>query len=118
MRETVAEDGGLIRVLQYDETETAEYERVVVEYPMDDPTTFIVSAYHSDADEPSFRDVFSLRELSFAPVSIAGLGERESLTGVSTTGETTYGEIPRDVLLSLHSLGFTAVPQGTGWLHE
>ncbi|WP_143420925.1 hypothetical protein [Halorubrum halodurans] len=99
-----------------------EYERVVCEYPIDDPGTFIVRGYkpNDDEDDPSFRDVFEMRELSFRPISIAGLGERERLTGVSSTGSgnkmNAYDEIPRDILLSLNSLGFTAVPRGQGWL--
>lgn len=99
-----------------------EYEKVVCEYPIDNPETFIVRGYKPDdgQDEPSFRDVFEMRELSFKPISIAGLGERERLTGVSSTGSEdnmgAYDQIPRDILLSLNSLGFTAVPRGQGWL--
>ena len=61
-----------------------------------------------------------MRELSFTPISIAGLGERERLTGVSSTGTTdemaVYDSIPKDIHLSLQSLGFTAVPRGERWL--
>lgn len=99
-----------------------EYERVVCEYPVDNPEIFIVRGYkpNDNEDNPSYRDVFEMRELSFKPISIAGLGERERLTGVSSTGSEdnmgAYDEMPRDILLSLNSLGFTVVPRGEGWL--
>ncbi|WP_206750513.1 hypothetical protein, partial [Halorubrum sp. SP9] len=87
-----------------------EYETIVCEYPVDDPETFIVRGYKAedDEDDPSYRDVFEMRELSFTPISIAGLGERERLMGVSSTGDddmAAYEAIPRDIQLSLHSIG-------------
>ncbi|TKX86466.1 hypothetical protein EXE43_08210 [Halorubrum sp. SS5] len=134
-RSITMENGHDLRVIEWnwpvkEKTESAsssgeqirEYERVMCEYPVDNPETFIVRGYkpNDNEDNPSFRDVFEIRELSFEPISIAGLGERERLTGVSSTGSEdnmgAYDEIPRDILISLNSLGFTAVPRGQGWL--
>lgn len=134
-RSVTMENGHDLRVIEWNwplkgknesgsssDEQIGEYERVVCEYPVDNPDTFIVRGYkpNDDEDDPSFRDVFEIRELSFKPISITGLGERERLTGVSSTrsGEcvNVYDEIPRDILLSLNSLGFTAVPRGQRWL--
>lgn len=116
-RSVTTDDGDYIRIIEW-ENETREYETVVVEYPIDNPEQFIVRAYENEGDEQAaYQTVFEMRDLSFSPVSIAGLGERDRLTGVSETESTRkYENIPRDVQLSLHSIGFTPVPQGTGWL--
>lgn len=117
-RDVTTDNGDYLRVIEWSGGDQREYETIVCEYPVDDPTTFIVRAYeHKDDEQPSYQTVFEMRDLSFSPISIAGLGERERLTGVSQTeGRESYDDIPSDVLLSLHSLGFTAVPQGEGWL--
>lgn len=120
-RSVTTEAGDYLRVIEWSSTER-EYETIVCEYPVDEPETFIVRGFKADDDEddPSYRDVFEMRELSFTPISIAGLGERERLTGVSSTGGggdmADYDRIPVDVRLSLQSIGFTAVPRGQGWL--
>ena len=115
-RSVTTDNGDYLRVIEWSNN-SGEYETVVCEYPVDDPERFIVRGYtNSTDDDPSYQNVFEIRELSFTPVSIVGLGERERLTGVSTAGEDGYDSLPRDIMLSLHSLGFTAVPQGTRWL--
>lgn len=119
-RSVTTEHGDHLRVIEWNDV-GREYETVVCEYPVDDPETFIVRGYKpDDEDEPSFRDVFEMRELSFTPISIAGMGERERLTGVSPTGSgdslDTYDTIPKDIQLSLSSIGFVAVPRGERWL--
>jgi len=120
-RSVTTEAGDYLRVIEWDGIER-EYETIVCEYPVDEPETFIVRGFKPDDDEdnPSYRDVFEMRELSFTPISIAGLGERERLTGVSSTGSgdemAAYDDIPQDVRLSLQSIGFSAVPRGQGWL--
>lgn len=116
-RSVTTENGDYLRVIEW-VNEHREYESVVCEYPVDNPEQFIVRGYHNSGDEkPDFQDVFEMRELSFTPISIAGLGERDRLTGVSQKdSQREYDDIPRDILLSLNSLGFTAVPRGEGWL--
>lgn len=133
-RSIITDDGNDIRVIEWNwdliknsardlspissDEQTWKYERVVCEYPVENPEQFIIRGYKQDDpdDRPSYENVFEMRELSFTPISIAGLGERNKMTGVSTAGGDEYNTIPRDIMLSLNSLGFTLVPQGTGWL--
>jgi len=117
-RSVTTENGDYLRVIEWGNYD-AEYQTVVCEYPVDNPDQFIIRGFKptDDEDDPSFQDVFEIRELSFTPVSIAGIGEHERLIGTTTVEQDRdYDSIPRAVLLSLHSIGFTAVPSETGWL--
>lgn len=112
-------DGSMIRTVERTDPD-AEYAVVRCEFPVDDPERFICSAYTDSADsDPDFRTVFRLRELSFSPISVAGLGERSRMTGVTDADERReYADIPDGVRQSLQTLGFTAVPDGEWWVDE
>lgn len=112
-------DGSMIRTVERTDPD-AEYAVVRCEFPIEDPQRFICSAYTDSSDsEPAFRTVFRLRSLSFSPISIAGLGERERMTGVTNQDErVAYEDIPDGVRQSLNTLGFAAVPDGEWWIDE
>jgi hypothetical protein len=117
----VERDAGGNRIKTVERTDPdAEYAVVRCELPVEDPGRFICSAYHDTTDsDPDFRTVFRLRSLSFSPISIAGLGERESMTGVTNQNERRgYEDIPNGVRQSLNTLGFAAVPDGEWWIDE
>jgi len=117
IRSVTADNGNYLRVINWSNDDVA-YQTVVCEYPVDTPDQFIVRGFKptDDDDDPSFQAVFEMRELSFTPVSVAGIGEHKNLIGTTPVEQhRDYNNIPRAVLLSLQSIGFTAVPTGTGW---
>jgi len=147
-RSTYDEGGAYCRIIEFDasaeassvasSSEDAEFDEdqpfdtVLVRFDPDRENIFTVRA--TDDGETVYTNAFEVRELSFDPISVLGMGERERLTGVSentpsvggdrrrgdggTHGQPDGGDdhLPDALVTALNSLGFAAVPQGDDWL--
>jgi len=112
-RSTVTTDGTALHILDFGVDEGA-YDQIVVELPLEHDGVLVVRALRDGGDQPETYS-FSVRELSFDPISVMGKGETERVVGTSPT-ETDFDDLSPDVRRALLSIGYTAVPDGTTWL--
>jgi hypothetical protein len=125
-RSTYDEDGTYCRVIEFDEDQP--FDTVLVRFNPERENIFTVRA--TDDGETVYTNAFEIRELSFDPISVLGMGERDRLTGVSENspevgGDTRQSEratdggddhLPDSLAVALNSLGFAPVPRGEDWL--
>lgn len=113
-RTTYDEEGGYIRILEF-EGEQFEFDSTVVRVPPDEDDVFTCHCYIDD--ELRYENIFKMRELAFDPISPLGRGESDRLGGISSTDtDDSNDDIPRDVSIAMNSIGFAIVPEERWWL--
>lgn len=97
-----------------------EYETVIIEHERDPQR---LDSYCYSDGEVGFSQQFQQRSLSFHPISLHGGGD----DGVRLAGcipvksnphqaiTTDMTQIPYDLIVALHHLGLTTVPNGKWW---
>jgi hypothetical protein len=124
------DDGDYIRRVFYDERDP--YEVVVIRITDDhskgttatrfptqsnsnkDDVLIITEGYVTANGDPEHRMVFREADVSFIPVSIAGLGERSRINGL-VPNDAEYDDVPTAVRDAFKTDGFCLVPAEEEW---
>jgi hypothetical protein len=110
-------DGDYIRRVFFAEDDP--YEVVVIRVTDqtsggDDEVLITTEAYESVGDDPAYRNAFRQADVSFTPISIAGLGVRERLNGLQAQSDD-YDGVPTAVRDAFKTDGFCLVPEQGEW---
>lgn len=110
------DDGDYVRRVFFNEAD--DYEVVVIRITddilRDDEVLITTEAYESVGDDPAYRNAFPQADVSFTPISIAGLGVRERLNGLQAQSDG-YDGVPTAVRDAVKTDGFCLVPEQGEW---